>query len=79
MNHSTVAAEPSLPPQRRPLTRGSAHRVEAHHPLWPDTQPLLADDELAFDTGGFREDLDGLQVRELSSPDLFSFFFGAKR
>lgn len=79
MNHPTGAVEPTLLPKRRPVNRASAHRAEAHHPLWPDTQPLLADDELAFDTGGFREDLDGLQVRELSSPDLFSFFFGGKR
>jgi hypothetical protein len=51
----------------------------AHSPLWPDTQPLTADDELAFDTGGFRETLEGLQVRELHSPDLFQVLFGSRR
>lgn len=79
MNHPVLATEPSPAPPCRPPSRSAAHRIEAHRPLWPDTQPLVAEDELAFDTGGFREDLDGLQVRELSSPDLFRFFFGPKR
>lgn len=79
MSRYHLATAPSTPPHRRPVPSTAAHRDEAHRPLWPDTQPLLADDELAFHAGGFREALDGLQVRELSSPDLFSFFFGARR
>ena len=63
---------PPPPPPRRTA-------AASHSPLWPDTQPLMADDELAFDTGGFRETLEGLQVRELHSPDLFQVLFGARR
>lgn len=63
---------PAPPPPRRTA-------AASHSPLWPDTQPLTADDELAFDTGGFRETLEGLQVRELHSPDLFQVLFGARR
>lgn len=67
MNHNAPARPPT-----------SASR-SSFAPLWPDTQPMLEGDELAFDTGGFRESLDGLQVRELHSPDLFQFLFGRRR
>lgn len=63
---------PTPPPPRR-------QAASLRAPLWPDTQPLMAEDELAFDTGGFRDTLEGLQVRELHSPDLFQVLFGARR
>ena len=41
---------------------------------------MVDGDQLAFDTGGgFRETLEGLQVRELNSPDLFQLLFGRRR
>lgn len=63
------------PPARPPIRASRS----AFAPLWPDTQPMMDGDDLAFDTGGFREALDGLQVRELNSPDLFQHLFGRRR
>jgi hypothetical protein len=54
--------------------------ASVHGGLWPDTQPMgLEPLRSAAEPIPFREALDGLQVRELVSDELFRLFFGSSR
>lgn len=65
----------TLPSLSHLVGRNAGERRDA--PAWQETRPL--DLDALFETDAFHEPLEGLDVREVSEPEIFEALFGGVR